>query len=61
MVTKGKTRKAALFKEMGYTDIDSCDVCGANLEDGRGMYGICKSCEEAKKATRPSVDMRGQG
>jgi len=44
-----------------YHGIDACDICGADLEDGRGMYGICKSCEEAKKATRPSVDMWGQG
>ena len=55
-VTKGKTRKAALFKEMEYTDIDSCEVCGEDLQDGRGMHGICEFCEEAKKNTKRAVE-----
>jgi hypothetical protein len=38
------------------TFYDACDICGADLEDGRGMYGICESCEAAKKSARRVID-----
>lgn len=48
-------------REMAYTDIDSCDVCGADLEDGRWLVGLCKRCETARVIVYGTKEIVGGG
>lgn len=34
---------------MTYKGINFCDSCGALLEAGRWIHGVCASCEQAAK------------
>ena len=50
-MTKGKPRKAALFKEMGY-QADRCDSCGVRLATREHLTGLCLVCERAQKVPK---------
>lgn len=35
-----------------YRGIDSCDRCGARLQSGEWLGGLCNACEKRVKRTR---------
>ncbi len=39
-----------------YCGIDKCDACGADLEDGRWLSGLCEACEAAAKKAKKVID-----
>ncbi len=59
-MTKGKTRKAAPFKDMGYQATE-CDSCGVRLATREHLTGLCSVCERAwkvPKKRRETVKLR---